>query len=409
MIVLNIGKCAYAMALPMKQFLVEGNKYNVEEKIEGSTGSGCNTAYLLAKWRVDSTFCGMIAYDDYGTKIKKELEAIGVDTSGIEIAYEKETPMEFAVLNEGVHSKTEVLVQKEPFFLKKNEFNKIPDIILTDGYEYSASIQAINKFKNAKSILGVSEFTKEAVEIAKYANFVIFSLSFAENLTKLKADFNNPTTLLNIYKKIKEKYSNNEIIVNLGPFGVMYTLNQDVKVMPPIQINVLDGRGAKDVFNGAFAYCISKNYDMEKSIRFSSIASSISMTKFGIKDAFPALMEVIQNYESRFGSIDEPNGNEAVLEGQNQQQVDSTSVPNQNGNNEMNQSPITPVQQTVQDGGIIAPQVDQVTPKEGTVVNDMPIGNQTTSMPNKEALSYPDHHELNPTMSMNPSDSSTDL
>ena len=74
--------------------------------------------------------------------------------------------------------------------------------------------------------------------------------------------------------------------------------------MPPLSVIESDRTAAGDIFRAAFAYAIGSHYDLEKAIRIANIAAGLSTAKIGGKDSIPSLSEVIQNYESRFGTLE---------------------------------------------------------------------------------------------------------
>ena len=309
MITLSIGKSTYDITIPVDEYPIENQKYILKEKLEGSGGSASNVAYLLGKWNMDSYYAGVVGYDDLGTNIKKELEANKVHTNFMEINYEKKTTMSMILANKATTSRTQFVIEPETYHLKKTDFDVAPNVIYSDGYEYSATNAAFNKFQNAISILGAgvgSADEKEVVALAKYARYVIFSLEFACHATKMKVDPTNPTHLLNLYKEVKSKFPNSINIITLHSAGVLYEINNEVKVMPPLQVSEVDRTGAGDTFDGAMIYALGNGYDLEKCIRFSSIAGALSTTKYGAKNSIPLLSDVIQKYEEKFGPLSAP-------------------------------------------------------------------------------------------------------
>ena len=102
MTILSIGRTSYDITCPVEEYPVEGNKYLLNEKIESGGGTAANIAYLLGKWGETSYFAGVIGSDDYGTKIKKDLEQALVHTEYIETAYEVETPLSIILVNKSL-------------------------------------------------------------------------------------------------------------------------------------------------------------------------------------------------------------------------------------------------------------------------------------------------------------------
>ncbi len=312
MVALSIGKSSYDITIPMEGFPEENGKYVVKEKLEGSGGSASNVSYLLGKWQVDSYFAGTTGYDELATSIKKELESGGVHTNFMEVNYEKKTTMSVIISNKMTTSRTQLMIEPEVFHLKKTEYDIVPDVIYSDGFEYSATLAAFTKYQTSKTVLGASlsdADPKEVEALIKYSNYVVFSLDFACKLCKMKVDVNNPTHLLNLYTEVKAKYPRSINIITLHNGGVLYEYNNEVKVMPTLQVQEVDRTGAGDVFDGTFMYGLGKGYDLEKCMRLSNISAALSTTKYGAKSSIPLLSDVIHKYEEKFGPLEPMNQN----------------------------------------------------------------------------------------------------
>lgn len=304
MIALSIGHATYDISVPLDNYPMENGKYYLKEKIEGCGGSATNMAFLLGKWNIETYFSGVIGYDDFGSFIKKEMEKAGIRTPFLETNFDKKTSTSFILNNNSNHSRTIFNIESEAFHLKKYEYDIVPDVIVIDGYEYAASKTAISKYPNAISIINASVANKEMTMLAREMKYIVGSLEFAESIANMKADFQNPVSLLTIYKRVKEKFPNNEIIITLHEHGALYCVNNEVKVMPTIKVAEIDRTGAGDIFRGAFAYALGRNYDLEKSVRIANIAAGLSTTKVGGNASIPLLSDVINYYEKQFGPVE---------------------------------------------------------------------------------------------------------
>ena len=299
--ILNIGKASYDITCPVDEYPIEGTKYLLNEKVESGGGTAANVAYLLGKWGETSYFAGVIGSDDYGTKLKKELEQVMVKTELIEVSYEVGTPVSVVLVNKknGSRTRFDIVSNTQPN-LKKYDYSINPDVIFSDGKEYSATINALNKFPRAISIVDAGRVNRDLLELCKFVKYIVCSKGFAESVSGLKIDYNNSASLVNVYKKLKQKYPNNEIIVTLENMGAMYIVNGEIRVMPGIKTQVVDPSGAGDIFHGAFAYCMANGFDMEKAITYSNIAAGLSLNKMGGSPSIPMLKEVISYYNQKF-------------------------------------------------------------------------------------------------------------
>lgn len=357
--VLCIGQITYDYTMPIDGFPIEGLKYDIVEKTENSSGGACNSAYLLAKWKEDVVLSAAVGGDELGTKIRRDLDDIGINSGHIEVVFESKTPISFVLVNKNTGNMTTFAINSNAPHLKKYEYDFSPEVILMDGYEYAASIAVCNRFPNAVSILDASENTKEISELCKYAKYIIASQKFAESFAGAQMDFNNPTTLLDVYKKVALKYPNSNLIITLGQHGAIYLDDNQIKVMPGLKVEeVVDANGAGDIFRAAFAAGISRGYEMEKIMRISNIAAGLSIKKNGIKDSMPLFSDVVKYYEDKFGSIELPI----------KANVEQGQVPEQ-------RTPVT--QQVTQDSSVTAPQAVQ----QPAVQQQVPVEPQVQAQP----------------------------
>lgn len=338
--ILCMGQITYDYSLPIDGFPIEGLKYNLKEKVESSGGGACNAAYLLAKWNEEVYLSAAVGGDDIGSKIRRDLENAGVKAHTIETVFESKTPISFILINKTNGNRTIFSIcEKEPH-VKKYEFDFIPDIILLDGYEYTSGISVVNKYPNAITVLDAGDYTKSNVELCSYAKYIIASQKFAEGFTGIKVDFNNPTTLLELYKKLAIKYSNSNVIITLKDHGAMYLDNNQIKVMPGLKVeNIKDSTGAGDIFHAAFVAGLARGYEIEKIIRIANIASGLSLSKIGAKDSIPLFSDVASYYESKFGPIN--TSASAQSDNQNENVNATANIQPQNPTNEVNNTPIT--------------------------------------------------------------------
>lgn len=301
MTILSIGRSSYDITCPVEDYPVEGTKYALNEKIECGGGTAANVAFMLGRWGESVYLASVAGSDDYGSKLKKELEQATVRTELMETSYEVGTPLSIILVNKkkGTRTKFDVIGQTQPL-LKKYDYTISPNVIFSDGKEYAATINALNKFPNAISVVDAGRVNKDLLELCKFVKYIVCSKGFAENVSGLKIDFNNSASLVNVYKKLKQKYPNNNVIVTLGEMGAMYTVEGEIRIMPGLKTTVVDPSAAGDIFHGAFVYCIANNFDVEKAVTYSNIAAGLSVGKMGGRTSTPTIKEVIAYYNAKF-------------------------------------------------------------------------------------------------------------
>ena len=307
--ILCIGHSSWDMTVPVDDYPVENTKYRFSEKYSAGGGPASNAAYLLGKWGIETVIATTIGSDDFGTKIKKEFQDIKVNTEYIETNYEKETSFSFILINKKNGSRTVFNVATEHPALKKLNYDFTPDIIFTDGHDYGATQNAISKYQNAISVIDAGRITPELLELCKYIKYIVCSKGFAETVTGMKFDFNNPQSLVNIYTKLQDKYPNSNLTITLEEHGCLYTSGNEIKIMPGLKLTPVDTTGAGDIFHGAFTYGLANGFDMDKVVTFANIAAGLSVTKMGSRLSIPSLSEVMDYYNARFNVSGLPQTN----------------------------------------------------------------------------------------------------
>ena len=312
--VLCIGHSSWDITVPVEDYPTENVKYRFNEKYAAGGGPAGNAAYLLGKWGVDTVIATSIGSDDYGTKIKKEFQSVNVNTDYVETSYEKDTSFSFILVNKKNGLRTVFNVTSEHLPLKKLTYEFAPDIILTDGHDYATSQSAISKYPHAISVIDAGRPVQEVIELCKYIKYIVCSKEFAESVTGLKMDFNNPQTLVNVYTKLQNKYPNSNIVITLESHGALYQVNNQIKIMPGLKCNVVDTTGAGDTFHGAFVYGLANSFDMEKVITLANIAAGLSVQKMGSRLAIPTLSDVLEYYTKKMGATQAAPSGEANIQ-----------------------------------------------------------------------------------------------
>ncbi|MDD2203261.1 MAG: carbohydrate kinase family protein [Bacilli bacterium] len=293
--ILCIGHASYDITIPFDGYPLENTKNRVDEKYECGGGPASNAAYLLGKWGVDTTFVGVLGDDIYAKRIIDEFKSVGVNTQHIEYDKEAETTLSFIVVNKRSGSRT-VIAHRNPEMELKEKCDLQADVILVDGQELKASIEAIDNNPKAISILDAGSLKESNVVLGKKVNYLVCSKTFAEDFTKTKVDFNNPTSVATIFSIMNKEFKNT-IIITLESKGCLYMKDNKIKLMPSINVTPVDTTGAGDIFHGAFTYSIANNYDLEKALKISNITGALSVTRMGGRNSVFSLEEVMKIYE----------------------------------------------------------------------------------------------------------------
>lgn len=291
---LCIGHATYDFTMSMKDYPKENAKYRVENAVECGGGPASNAAFLLSLWGVDTYFAGVVGNDENGKKIKEEFKKVNVNTRFLEVDSNNDTTMSFVLINAKNGSRT-IFTKKGSGMKLTKEINIKPDLILVDGEELEASKKVLLNNKNAISIIDAGRVRESTIELAKIVDYVVCSKAFVEEYTGIKIDLNDKDVINKIFMELTKDFKN--VIITLEEKGTLYQKEDEVKLIPSIEVDEVDSTGAGDIFHGAFAYSLLKKYDIEKSIMISNIAGAISVTRLGGRYSMPSLKEVMREYK----------------------------------------------------------------------------------------------------------------
>lgn len=294
--ILVIGHAAYDITMVVDKFPKENTKNRIDNRVECGGGPAANAAYLLSKWGLDVSFAGIVGNDEYGKKIKDELESVGVNTKYLDISDEYATTNSFIVANKENGSRTIFTYRSKSMAMTTCNIDFEPDIILCDGQEIEMTNNVLDLYPNAISIIDAGRPTEEIVKLSKRVNYLVCSKEFAETVSGIKINSNND--MIELYNFMRREFKN-EIVITLEDKGCLYGLNNQVRMMPSLSVRAVDTTGAGDIFHGAFTYGIAQKLPLEKVLKISNIAGALSVTKVGSKYSIPT-KEEIKKYEVDF-------------------------------------------------------------------------------------------------------------
>jgi 5-dehydro-2-deoxygluconokinase len=81
-------------------------------------------------------------------------------------------------------------------------------------------------------------------------------------------------------------------IVKLGPRGVLARSATERCVVPPIEIEVVNGLGAGDAFGGALCHGLLSGWELERTVRFANAAGALVAGRLGCADDMPTPEEI---------------------------------------------------------------------------------------------------------------------
>lgn len=290
-----VGHAAWDITIPISEYPIENTKNRYTDVVENGGGPAFSASYLLGKWEMKPYFIGTVGNDSYGQKLLSSLQSVSVDTDFVKIADEP-TTKSIILANRETGSRT-ILTYQNGNICWNGDFSLpfVPDIILFDGQEYEIAKKILKEYPNCISVMDAGRATKNNIELAKLATYVVCSKEFAEDIASQKFDLQNDISLFSIYRKVKEQISG-VLIITLGKDGSIYEKDGNIIVVPAIRVNTVDSTGAGDIFHGAFVYGIASGMSFDSIIKFSTIAAGLSVQYIGVQNSVVSLDEVKEKF-----------------------------------------------------------------------------------------------------------------
>ena len=295
-----LGRVTYDINLEVDQYPQEGSKNEFFEKKGNIGGTVGTVSCCFAKWGINTAIATVLGNDVNGTRIRKILDKLRMDTRYIEPSFDNDTPISISILNKTTTRHTLYNISDKFISLKKCDFDFTPDMIYVDGYDSVQSKNLLERFPKCLSILDASIITNNVMELVKKAKYVVCSKEFAEAISGVKIDFQVPSTLVSVYQKMKKKYLNTEFVITLGERGALYCINNQIKISPSLKVKTIDTQGCGTIFRAAFAHTLVNGGDIEKAVKMGCIAAGLAATKKGATDSIPTLEEIKDLYEQNY-------------------------------------------------------------------------------------------------------------
>ena len=290
--ILCLGHATYDVTLPLDEFPIENTKNRVQERIECGGGPASTAAFLLGCWGADVYFAGIVGNDYYGHKIKEEFEKVNVKTDYLELRDNHNTTSSVVLANKANGSRTTFAYKPKKVVMNPFTLNFTPDVILIDGQEYERSLEILNNYPNALTVIDAGRDRPEVIHLCKLVKWVACSKDFAEKVSGLKIDYNDFESLKKVYKNMKEMF-NNEVVITLEDKGCFY----NNEIINSVKIKSVDSTGAGDIFHGALTYYLASGYDAINALKLANYAGAISVSRIGTRNSIPTKeeMEAVYN------------------------------------------------------------------------------------------------------------------
>ena len=291
--VLCMGHAAYDVLFYLERFPSENSKTEISFSLESGGGPAANAAYLLSKWGASCAFAGVIGDDYYGQQILVEFQSVGTDTSLLEVCSGFSTPLSLILISRQTGSRTVVnrKAVNSPLRLQPTALAEVsPRILLFDGHELEAARAALSAFPGAISLLDAGSAREGTLALADKVTYLLASERFALQVTELP-NLASPELQQSCLGILRRRFGTTTV-VTLGEKGLIVHDGERGHQLDAFPASAVDTTAAGDIFHGAFAYGVLNGQPLWETLRFASMAASLSVSSPGGRQSIPLIAEI---------------------------------------------------------------------------------------------------------------------
>lgn len=249
----------------------------------GPVATGLVAAQKLGE---ETAYIGVLSDDNGGKFLKEDFEKYGVETGLIEVKSGYRSFASVLWLCADTATRTCVFDKGDlpPLVLNDAQKQAIKEaqLLMVDGNEMDAAVEAakIAKENGVKVLYDCGGLYDGVEKLLALTDIMIPSEEFSLGHTGCK-------TAEEAAKKLYETYKPEIIVITQGKNGGILYDGKNIVKYPIYPAKVVDSNGSGDVFHGAFAAAVVKEYDYLKCCHFSSAVSAIKCMGVGARESVP--------------------------------------------------------------------------------------------------------------------------
>lgn len=259
-------------------------------------GKGANQASALARLGADTRMIGKVADDTNGRKLIENLEANGIDRSGVSTAG-TQTGMA-AILIDGEGRNRIVVYEGANAEIDPDEaaafITDELDLLLVQ-FETAEEVvtQCVNRAISKGIITVIDCGPAKQFSLEKMQGATIISPNESETLALTGILPDSEETILRSSEILKERSKAEYVVLKLGERGCSVYDGKELRIMPPYPADVVDTTAAGDCFTAAMALEYKRSGDIYTACDMGNKAGSIAVSRMGAAASMPRVEELI--------------------------------------------------------------------------------------------------------------------
>jgi len=295
--IVGVGCCAVDTLGIYEGPIEEDRKMQIHGTSRQGGGLVATGLVAAARLGAKTRYVGKVGDDDAADFIVREFDREGVDTSRIARVPGASAIRTIGLVNPSKGQRTLFYCLDDAPTLGPEEMDRddvlAGKVVFVDGFQLQAAIQAARWGREAgRAVLMDAELTEPDNDLAAaLATHVVASLRYAESRVG-ECDFREAAKRL--HAKYADKDAGKVVGVTAGPEGSYFVSPEGEFHQPGFAVDVVDTTGCGDVFHGAFAFGLCRDWDLPRTAEFASAVAALKARKLGGRAGIPTFEETEQ-------------------------------------------------------------------------------------------------------------------
>jgi ribokinase len=291
---LNMDLVGCAPRLPVPGETIIGHTF-----FDAPGGKGANQAYASAKLGGRVSMVGRVGSDDFGRRMRANLEQVGCDVSGIVALRDCPSGIALIFVADDGHNSIMVLPGANGRLTEADVEGSRDHL---EGAAYAlfqlevplaavvAAASAAHR-SGARVILDPAPAQPLSDELFSLADVLTPNETEAAILAGLPPRRLDPVQAAGIGRRLQGRGAR-IVIMKLGDQGCVLISDGEPRHLPAPKVQAVDTTAAGDVFNAGLAVGLSEGMDLAAACQFANRAAAVSVTRRGAQPAAPSRAEV---------------------------------------------------------------------------------------------------------------------
>ncbi len=261
-------------------------------------GKGANQAYAVARMGMRAAMVGALGQDAFGDEMSANLQAVGVNTSGVVRRDEVASGTAMIVLDATGQNQIVVAngandtLTAEDITRQRALFAQSKAVIVqleTSMASVAATLQLTHE-TGALTVLNPAPYALVEESLLRLCDWIIPNEGEATKLSGV--DVSDAASAAKAADVIQQRTHCANVIVTLGAQGVWLATPEFTGLVTGFKVTAVDTVGAGDTFIGAFVTRLVEGSTAREAARFGCAAAAIAVTRRGAQASIPTRDEV---------------------------------------------------------------------------------------------------------------------